>query len=87
MKKVYISLVVVLILLLCVSCKEHVHNFIDGKCSCGEKDIINVPPTVEAPKEIDLDMELLRKKLPNPSWSTPLSNFVGILKMIFLKDF
>lgn len=80
MKKVYISLVVVLMLLLCVSCKEHVHNFIDGKCSCGEEDIINVPPTVEEPKEIDLDMELLRKKLPNPSWSTPLSNFVGILK-------
>lgn len=80
MKKVYISLVVVLMLLLCVSCKEHVHNFIDGECSCGEKDIINVPPTVEEPKEIDLDMELLRKKLPNPSWSTPLSNFVGILK-------
>lgn len=80
MKKIYVSLVVVLMLLLCVSCKEHVHNFIDGECSCGEKDIINVPPTVEEPKEIDLDMELLRKKLPDPSWSTPLSNFVGILK-------
>ena len=61
---------------------EHEHNFVDGKCECGESDPNYVPPVEEKPEEEKPEVEEPKTEAPATEEAPKLNFFQKIWKAI-----